>query len=128
MTPYDGGVIEDSLKTIERERNISMNSRTSLRDYIDDGSEQLKTYYEYLRLNTNLNTYPYGFYISQILLACEFQGQKCSYEDFYWYYDYHYGNCFRFNGGSDLKNQSRSDNDKDVIEKSSREICLFSRK
>lgn len=43
-----------------------------------------------------------------MLLSCEYQGIPCSYSDFYYYRDYYYGNCFRFNGG-ELENQTRED-------------------
>lgn len=32
-------------------------------------------------------------------MSCKFQGLNCSKEDFYFYHDYDYGSCFRFNGG-----------------------------
>ena len=33
-----------------------------------------------------------------MLISCEYQGTPCYSTDFYPYHDYHYGNCFRFNG------------------------------
>ena len=38
-----------------------------------------------------------GFSLSKTLLLCSFNGNKCSIEDFYWFYDFKWGNCFQFN-------------------------------
>jgi hypothetical protein len=42
---------------------------------------------------------------NQFILSCFFAGEECTENDFYWYYDLYYGNCYRFNAGK-LQNGS----------------------
>ena len=42
----------------------------------------------------------FGYSINETILSCEYNVNYCSFEDdFIWYYDFMYGNCFRFNSG-----------------------------
>jgi phage shock protein PspC (stress-responsive transcriptional regulator) len=42
----------------------------------------------------------FGYSIHDTILSCEYNVNYCSFEDdFIWYYDFMYGNCFRFNSG-----------------------------
>ena len=94
-----------------RDNNITTKSSSSLREYIDDANDQLKSLFDHEWMKGNWDAYYNGFYLIQILVECEFQGKKCAWNDFYWYHDYNYGNCFRFNGGADLPNQTRHDSE-----------------
>jgi hypothetical protein len=38
------------------------------------------------------------FTINQLLIKCTFNSNECDEKDFYYYYDYDYGNCYSFNG------------------------------
>jgi hypothetical protein len=40
-----------------------------------------------------------GFDLKQMLISCTFNGKSCDREDFYYYYNYDFGSCYRFNGG-----------------------------
>ncbi len=40
-----------------------------------------------------------GLSIENSLIACTFNYEACSFDDFHWYYSSSYGNCFRFNTG-----------------------------
>ena len=42
----------------------------------------------------------FGLTIDQMLISCLYSGSACSYSDFEWFYNPLYGNCFRFNGGT----------------------------
>jgi hypothetical protein len=42
------------------------------------------------------------FDITQMLVSCRFQDADCTVNDFFQYYDYYYGFCYRFNQGKDL--------------------------
>lgn len=44
-----------------------------------------------------------GYKIEDILISCNFAGNSCWPDEFDWYFDFNYGNCFVFNSG---KNQS----------------------
>ena len=40
-----------------------------------------------------------GFSLDDMLVKCQFNKNPCSSADFEWYFDFHYGNCFKFNTG-----------------------------
>ena len=42
----------------------------------------------------------YGLTMDEMLLSCMFSSASCTSSDFEWYYDVIYGNCFRFNSGT----------------------------
>jgi hypothetical protein len=45
--------------------------------------------------NTGLAT---SYTFNQTVYSCTFNGNPCDEKDFYYYYDYSYGNCYSFNG------------------------------
>ena len=40
-----------------------------------------------------------GYNMSDMLFSCIYSFNRCTSDDFYWYYDALYGNCFTFNSG-----------------------------
>ena len=40
-----------------------------------------------------------GFSLGDILYKCIYNKNKCDEDDFEWYFDFHFGNCFKFNSG-----------------------------
>jgi len=48
-------------------------------------------------LISSSDLYSLGFQLSDMLVSCDFNGQPCSVDDFKWWRDYEYGNCFTFN-------------------------------
>lgn len=40
-----------------------------------------------------------GYPFEDMLIDCKFEANTCSASEFEWYYDYNYGNCYRFNSG-----------------------------
>ena len=44
-----------------------------------------------------------GYNLSKILISCVFDDEPCSADDFEWYYDLSFGNCYRFNSGRSQK-------------------------
>ena len=48
----------------------------------------------------NSNQSYYGFTIDEMLVSCNYLGSTCSTSDFTLYKSYDYGNCYKFNGGS----------------------------
>lgn len=77
-----------------------------LLEYTDAANDQFKAKIESLGNNGSIELQVYGFYLSQMLISCRFRGKRCYRSDFYYYHDYHYGSCFRFNGGLRDKAQS----------------------
>lgn len=45
----------------------------------------------------------FGYELKDMLLSCTFSLLPCSVNDFEWYYDMFYGNCYRFNSGKKKK-------------------------
>ena len=62
------------------------------------------------------DVYANGFYLSQMLVSCKFNGVPCSLDSFYYYHDYDYGSCYRFNGGK-TNNSTNVNSTKINIEK-----------
>ena len=70
-----------------------------LRQYVESLDDLVKNSLESdLEQGVKTRLYLEGFLLSQILVSCEFQGVPCNLNDFFWFHDYEYGNCFRFNG------------------------------
>lgn len=44
----------------------------------------------------------FGYDFKDMLLSCTFNLKNCTENDFDWYYDLYYGNCFKFNSGKNL--------------------------
>lgn len=63
----------------------------------DDLTESNWTDVEYCQSNpgSGFSNQDLGFDIKQMLISCRFQDNKCSADDFIFYYDYYYGNCYR---------------------------------
>lgn len=40
-----------------------------------------------------------GYELETMMMDCWFDNRKCSKDDFEWFYDFNYGNCYRFNTG-----------------------------
>ena len=70
----------DYLTLIEIANAISL-SHVNNPDYGDDRRKEL------------------GFPLSDILFKCIYNKNKCDIDDFEWYFDFHFGNCFKFNSG-----------------------------
>lgn len=52
-----------------------------------------------LKLNiSKLKPNPYGFKLADLLIGCYFNSYPCAEDDFEEFYDFDYGNCFKFNG------------------------------
>ena len=90
--------------TIAR-RGVNISKSSSLLKYTDLSNSIMKSIYEFIDETNGWNwpetpedLYDLSFYQEEFVITCEFNGMKCSYEDFYAYHDYNYGNCFRFNG------------------------------
>ena len=90
------------------QKNISVENSQKAIQFTYSASNQFKANFEDYAEKGILEIYWASFYLTQILIGCKFQGIKCGPQDFFWYHDYYYGNCFRFNGG-DQDNQTMAD-------------------
>ena len=65
---------------------------------MDEVNFQLKsTFRQYAETNKCFNLKQNGFQIEQMLISCQFDLSTCSVKDFKWFYNFDYGNCYRFN-------------------------------
>lgn len=66
-----------------------------------------------LRFVTGMNAYSasisnstrksFGYEFQDMLLSCNYNMNPCTANDFEWYYDIYFGNCYKFNGGNKNK-------------------------
>ena len=93
------------------ERGFNVSRTPSLAKFTDTSNSIMKSVFEYIDENNlwdpevpPFDMYYLGFYHLETIITCEFNGVKCSYNNFYAYHDYNYGNCFRFNGNDPNRN------------------------
>lgn len=105
LNPYDGDVSKDYMDEILADNGIDPLNYTNLIKYTDAANNQFKASFEYKEFNEKtFSLYYQGYYLSQMLFSCEFNGVACTTSDFFWYHDYNYGNCYKFNGGDPSQN------------------------
>lgn len=98
-----------------KKKNVTFDRFKSMREYTDSANDQFKSTFEYEALNGERDLFTTGFWLGQMLMSCEFQGQACNKSHFYWFHDYNYGNCYRFNGG-ETRQQTLNFNNRTVHE------------
>ena len=100
LNPFNGYETGDYFADVISQNELTVDGSDTVRAYTDEVSSKFKSFFQYMRLTNQLAKpgYEYGFLLKDILISCEYQGVNCSASDFYWYYDYNYGNCYRFNG------------------------------
>ncbi|CAF0748556.1 unnamed protein product [Brachionus calyciflorus] len=97
LNAYDGNVARGHMDEILSEKNISQQNYEPV-DFVDSAADYFKSTFEARALKNDFDLYYNGFYLSQMLFSCRFQGVKCNVDDFERYHDFNYGNCYRFNG------------------------------
>jgi hypothetical protein len=70
--------------------------------YVADLNEYFRTKVLQASFNGQISISDMSFDISQMLISCRFMDAPCSATDFFQYFDYYYGFCYRFNQGIDL--------------------------
>jgi hypothetical protein len=91
-----------------------------IHNFTDDGTVQIQNYsrtadyladvtaYYFSNLLRMYSNDPYqlgsnfGYHVDQSLLSCRFQNKACTTNDFMLWFDFEYGNCYRFNAGRDI--------------------------
>ena len=71
----------------------------TLLEYTDAANDQIKAKFVSLANAGMIPLQSQGFYLPQMLISCRFRGKRCYETDFFYYHDYFYGSCYRFNGG-----------------------------
>jgi hypothetical protein len=70
--------------------------------YVNDVNEYFRAHLIKMTITGQVSAINLGFDITQILISCRFQDNDCSMNDFFQYYDYYYGLCYRYNQGRDI--------------------------
>ncbi|RNA26752.1 amiloride-sensitive sodium channel subunit beta [Brachionus plicatilis] len=97
LNAYDGKIAREDMNRILTEKNISLESYEPI-DFVDIAADYFKSTFQTESLKGQFDLYYNGFFLSQMLISCRYQGVKCEEKDFEHFHDYHYGNCYRFNG------------------------------
>lgn len=108
LNPYDGHYPKTRMIMNETltAKNITPYKYASLREYTDAANNYFKATIEYLYKDDLVEIQNLGFFLDQILLSCTYEGKTCNATDFYFYHDYNFGSCYRFNGGPKDPNQT----------------------
>ena len=74
-------------------------------EYTDEINDLFKAQLEQMAIVNSTSLNLFGFSLDEMLISCYYMGRNCSSKDFYYYHDFNYGSCYRFNGGPRDKNQ-----------------------
>jgi hypothetical protein len=92
-------------------KNLSSMNYTEAVELINDRSDN---FYQIVKSNAanpdygDENRKMLGFVMKSHLKNCLFSGLPCDWEnDFHWYYNFDYGNCFQFNANLNMSNKER---------------------
>jgi hypothetical protein len=92
----------------------NLSERPDLRNRVNQSGDWLKEFSlaKYLVIQNAKSHYlsndakkQLGYPLEDVILNCYFNGASCDANDFTWYYDTLYGNCFTFNSGFDANGQ-----------------------
>ena len=112
MNAYDNSYtnVNTIVTTLKDAYNITPTNGKydSLLEYTDALNDQFKAQLEQMAIVNSTDLSDYGFSLEEMLISCYFRGRKCSSKDFYYYHDFNFGSCYRFNGGPRDKNQNTS--------------------
>ena len=93
LNPFVTDYAIDKLKQFKSQffltRNQSKDTNTKTELYAYSMNEQTR----------DANRKKYSYPLKDILIECIFDSKNCTADDFHWYYDTFYGNCFTFNNG-----------------------------
>lgn len=101
LNPFDAQVASQDIGRILTQLNINASGYKDYINYLEDVNFQIKSTLQLeAKANSSLNLRTLGFELSNMLLSCQFDHEPCSVADFEWFYNFDYGNCYRFNGNA----------------------------
>ena len=106
LNPYDGNYIRKEIKNIAENQRIASSNKTYFIEKINYLTQKLKSNFEKKWENDTNATYFYGFFLSQMLISCQFQNKPCFNANFSYYHSFQYGNCYSFNSGTNSAGKS----------------------
>jgi hypothetical protein len=99
LNAYDDNTAKKDIENILTMNNISSNKYNKSIDYVENALLLFKANLDQKAINGFFDQWYNGFLLEQMLISCKFYGEDCDINDSYYYHDFDYGNCFRFNGG-----------------------------
>ena len=99
LNAYDDNTAKKDIENILTMNNISSNKYNKSIDYVENALLLFKANLDQKAINGFFDQWYNGFLLEQMLISCKFYGEDCDINDFYYYHDFDYGNCFRFNSG-----------------------------
>lgn len=73
LNPFDGYVIRDKIESILEERNLSIDNYSTVIEYLDAVTDQIKASMHHSAENGTLDLYYSGYFIEQMLLSCSYE-------------------------------------------------------
>lgn len=114
LNAYDGNTARNITQKILNENRFSNETTNISIDFVENASEILKANLDQQAINGEFDQWYNGFQLEQMMISCKFYGKKCGLNDFYYFHDYDYGSCYKFNGG--LVNKAGYLNESEKIE------------
>lgn len=98
LNPFrtDDPAIKAEFDYLVSQNNLST-ANGGLLFYLDSSSKLIKSYVSRFNVEKKKS---YGHELKDMLLDCRFNADICTHQDFEWFYDFDYGNCYKFNADS----------------------------
>jgi hypothetical protein len=90
------------INPIINDGTVNITEFPSVAGYVNDVNEYFRAQLIKMTIKGQVAAINLGFDITQMLISCRFQDNDCSMNDFFQYYDYYYGLCYRFNQGRNI--------------------------
>ena len=100
LTPFSTVSAQILIQNILDNKNLSNVDKKLAKQVTDKNMYEVMTQFQYKSSKGEVNLTSYSSSIEDMLVSCKFKGKNCSASDFFRFQSFYYGNCYRFNGGS----------------------------
>ncbi len=94
--PYDNQAISSYVTNITKQINITLNAFSTLKEYTDTVSALVDSNLAKQKNASNFDSFGSGYNLADMMISCFYDGNPSSQSDFYYQYDFKYGDCFSF--------------------------------
>ena len=91
-TPFENILEKNNINS-----QIESDSKISALNKVNEIKEFLKAHFLSHKKNNLSYVKSHGFTLDSLIISCNFNGIECQTDDFNYFYDYAYGNCYVFN-------------------------------
>jgi hypothetical protein len=101
LSIYVDGLLTPTQAELNALSNLANDSSSNEEEYYHVlHQKEFNYYHSKLEFHFPDYLYHFGFKLDEIVISCLYQNKPCNMtSDWRWFHSYHYGNCFRFNGG-----------------------------